>query len=129
METPWRPARPAPDAAEYDIPVPSTASSWSEIQRFALTYAGYTRNGGFGPLATMANAAKERWFETRELPDDLHVLRSCLFFEQRRWRHLLQGSDITEPIDEHRAFIEAVLDRIRAITGGHVPGPPDPFDC
>lgn len=142
METPRRPARPAPDpvpspapdAADYDILVPASTASWSEIQWFALTYAGYTRNGGFGPLATMANATIDRWFETRELPDDPHVLRSCLFFEQRRWRHLGQGpwlkdtTPITEPVEEDRAYVEAVLDRIRELCGGQVP-PPDPFDC
>jgi len=50
------------------------------------------------------------------------LLRCALFFEQRRWRHI-----DAHPRGDDLAFIEALVDRIHALSGGTVPGPPDPY--
>lgn len=114
------------------ILIPRPDAAWCPtITTFALTWNGYDRFGPLPVLGAAANEASERWRATRELPSDLPTLRSFLFFEQRRWRHLLQGpwllgsEPIDEPVGEARAYIEALLRRIRAIAGPSVPGPPD----
>ncbi|MFM7719478.1 MAG: hypothetical protein ACKO8G_08360 [Actinomycetota bacterium] len=115
------------------IPVPARGAPWRwEITEFALSYDGYVRFGPFGLLSACANAALERWRVDRTVPATLHELRSFLFFEQRRWRHLEQGpawfgvEPRTEPTDDDREYIEALLDRIRVLSGGRLRGPPDP---
>ena len=51
---------------------------------FAVTFDGYAWWGGVEACGAIANAAAQRWEGTGELPKSLTVLRSCLFFEQRR---------------------------------------------
>jgi hypothetical protein len=58
-----------------DVPAPS--ARWDRIQQFALTFDGYKRWGSFEKTAAIANARLSR---------TLTELRTCLFFEQRRWR-------------------------------------------
>ena len=51
---------------------------------FAVAFDGYAWWGGVEGCGAIANAAAQRWEGTGELPKSLTVLRSCLFFEQRR---------------------------------------------
>lgn len=105
------------------IPVPGPgAEYWGDIDLFALTYNGYDRHGGLDGTAAVNRSLRSQWDEAATLPDDLGLLRCALFFEQRRWRHL-----DAHPEGEDLAFIEALVDRIRALSGGTVPGPPDPY--
>lgn len=109
------------DPSAPPILVPSTDAPWyPTIVKFALTWNGYDRYGPLSELGLDANHARMMWEYVREVPGDLASLRSFLFFEQRRWRHLE-----TEPVDDNRAYIDALLTRIRALTGGWVAGPPD----
>jgi hypothetical protein len=73
-------------------------------------------------LGDAANGAAKAWRETGALPDDLSLLRSFLFFEQRRYRHF-DG----EPKGRSRAYIDALLTAIAELSGGTVPDPPDPL--
>lgn len=81
-----------------DIPAPE--ADWSEIGTFALTFHGYEACGSFEECARVANAAR---------PSTLSELRTCPFFEQRRWRHL--GD---EPDDESLDSIRGLVERIGA---------------
>lgn len=65
--------------------IPAADAPWDDIQSFALTFDGYTY---FGSVAKLAAAVREERHET------LSEVRACLFFEQRRLRH------IGEPPDE-----------------------------
>lgn len=82
-----------------DIPPPS--ASWDEIQPFALSFNGYERWGGSQACAEIANAMRH---------GSLDELRTCLFFEQRRWRHFGETPD-----DASMAYIGSVLEKIRRI--------------
>jgi hypothetical protein len=80
--------------------IPPTAASWHEISRFALTFDGYAQCGSFTRCAAVANARRHA---------TLTDLRTCLFFEQRRWRHL-----DAEPDAAAMAYIRDLLEQIRA---------------
>lgn len=79
--------------------LPPPDATWEEIGRFALTFDGYKNCGIFEACAEVANARR-----TESLSD----LRTCLFFEQRRWRHV--GD---EPGGEDLRYIRALLEQIR----------------
>jgi hypothetical protein len=79
--------------------IPPPDADWDSIQRFALTFNGYKHWGSFERCAEIA---EQRRSET------LTDLRTCLFFQQRRWRHL--GC---EPYGEEMRYIRGVLEEIR----------------
>jgi len=67
--------------------IPKPEAGWNEIGWFSLTFNGYDFHGGIDTCGEIAN----RWLRDFEndggLPSTLNDLRTCLFFEQRRWRH------------------------------------------
>lgn len=70
--------------------IPSDSAKWETIERFALTSDGYALAGdeGCGNLANATRAKYEvtgvRYLQTLSVNE----LRCCLFFEQRRHRHM-----------------------------------------
>ena len=58
--------------------IPLEDADWSAIGRFVLTFNGYEYWGSFEKCGEVASAHSH---------DALAGLRTCLFFEQRRWRH------------------------------------------
>ncbi|WP_027482058.1 hypothetical protein [Deinococcus pimensis] len=88
--------------------VPAADASWYEIGTFALKFNGYEHRGSFNACADLANAALETFEEFGGVPTDLTDLRTCLFFEQRRWRHF--GD---EPDEEAMPYIRALVEAIR----------------
>jgi hypothetical protein len=102
-----------------EIAVPTESASVHEIWRFALTYDGYDRHKDVG---NMANGWVRRWRADESLPPDLSTARAALFYEQRRYRHLDRA-----PGKSEEQYIRALVGRIRDLSGGSVPGPPDPL--
>jgi len=102
------------------IPVPGEGAELFEIHDFAMTYDAYASNGdevtGFQNCATIANLAAAKWLEQKLLPDTLHDLRTCLFFEARR--HHWDG-----PISVD--YEVALVRRIREVSEGEVPLDPN----
>lgn len=95
---------------------------WGVVDRFAMTFDAYERVGSFNKVSRIANLARTRFDETGTLPNEVDRLRTCLFFEQRRWRHL--DDDLyTHP--SNKAYIQAILSKLRMLTGGFVEGPGD----
>jgi hypothetical protein len=80
--------------------LPPPDADWEAIQRFALTFNGYTYWGSFERCSEIANARRG---------ETLTELRTCLFFEQRRWRHFGYSPD-----EESMAYIRRLLEQIRA---------------
>jgi hypothetical protein len=64
------------DLKPSDIPDPD--AEWTEIWIFALSFNGYEHWGSFEVCGAIANERRDQ---------TLTDLRTCLFFEQRRWRH------------------------------------------
>ena len=75
--------------------VPGVDASWDVIEAFSLTYNGYEANGSFEACAKIANARRH---------ETVNDLRTCLFFEQRRWRHFGDGPD-SEAIAYARSLV------------------------
>ena len=91
-----------------EIPSPN-APYYPDISTFARSYNAFERLGGFEPVAEIANATLNNWRDTGDLPNSLATLRTCLFFEQRRYHHFGQ-----HPPDEDMAYIRAVIEGIRS---------------
>lgn len=81
-----------------DVPPPE--AGWREIGEFALTFDGYERWGSFDACAEVAHARRH---------DTLDDLRTCLFFEQRRWRHFGEAPD-----RDAMAYVRELVEKIRA---------------
>ena len=111
--------QPAENSSEL-VAVPSEDAELSVIHNFALSFDGYSNNGdevtGFDNCAAIANRAQQMWLENKVLPESLHDLRTCLFFEQRR--HHWDGPT---GIDFERAMVR----KIREISGDAVPLDPN----
>jgi hypothetical protein len=88
--------------------VPSRDADWDTISQFALTFDGYGCWGSFDKCAEIANARSH---------ESLTELRTCLFFEQRRWRHFGQGPDADE-MKYVRELIDKILDSVSKQTDG-----------
>ncbi len=97
--------------SESDVPGPDAA--WHrEIVGFALTYDAYTALDGFEPVGDLANKTQEEWQVSRVLPQSLNALRACLFFEQRRWRHMDEDPS-QDPASDDWLYIKALVTAIR----------------
>ena len=79
--------------------VPADDAPWSEVARFARTFNAYDFHGSFAAVGEIANQRR---------CNTLVDLRTCLFFEQRRWNHF--G---TEPDSEAFAYIQSIVREIR----------------
>ncbi len=86
--------------------VPAATASWQRISLFAVTMDGWSVSPE--QCADIANTMAARYRSTGQLPDDLTELRTALFFEQRRYRHIGEA-----PRGEEMAYIRALVEAIR----------------
>jgi hypothetical protein len=84
-----------------DLPGPQ--ADWSTISAFALTFDAYVVLGSFEACAEIANARNS---------ETLTDLRTCLFFEQRRWRHFGE-----EPDSSSLEYIHGIVEKTRIKLG------------
>jgi hypothetical protein len=82
-----------------DIPPPDAI--WWTIEEFALSFNGYKRWGSFEKCADIANARRH---------GSIDDLRTCLFFEHRRWHHF--GC---HPDEKAMSYIRGVVEKIGAV--------------
>jgi hypothetical protein len=112
---PEHPARDEPGLGHLEIPtrelavehLPATGADWGAVARFALSFDGYRRWGSFERCAEIGDRWADAYMTGGELPDTLDLCRTCLFFEQRRWRDRPSGPDAPT-----RRYVGALLDRI-----------------
>ena len=85
--------------------VPPSDADIREITQFAHTFDGYARWGSFERCADIANA-----------PDHSTIdhLRTCLFFEARRWRHFGERPD-DEALQYWRSLVAEIRRRLHHI--------------
>jgi hypothetical protein len=79
--------------------IPLSSAEWQEIAQFALTFDGYKANGSFDACSKIANVRRH---------ETINDLRTCLFFEQRRWRHFGEAPD-----EKGMEYIRSLLEQIR----------------
>ena len=82
--------RTMPDEHLRASDVPTEGAPLSELRAFAHTFDGYKRWGSFEQCARIANARDH---------SSLDTLRTCLFFEVRRWHHF--GGDPDPRAEEY----------------------------
>lgn len=87
--------------------LPKLNARWRpEINLFAVSYNGYRHKN----CAKLANATKKAFGKEKQIPKSLTLnqLRTCLFFEQRRWRHFM-----VDPDDKDMVYIHSLIEAIR----------------
>jgi hypothetical protein len=84
---------------ESDLPKPK--AHWQDVANFALTFNGYKYWGSFEKCAEVANNHSEA---------TLTDLRTCLFFEERRWQHYGE-----EPGEEEMSYLHNLVEKIRKL--------------
>lgn len=85
--------------------IPATDADWYDISMFALNFDGYKECGSFDSCAAIANAGRD---------NTLTELRTCLFFEQRRWRHFGESPD-----ESGMVYIHGLIAKIRDKVENH----------
>jgi len=78
--------------------IPPKNALWNDIALFSLTFNGYQKSGSFNRCTEVADSAN---------PKTLSDLRSCLYFEQRRWTCLQKRPD-----REAMEYIHGLLDKM-----------------
>lgn len=89
---------------------------------FALSYNGYNRHGGDEARRIM-RTTNEQYRKSGEYPNEINTLRCTLFMEQRKIRWNEPHELLANP--EYATYIDGLIEQIRHLSGGTVPGPPD----
>ena len=84
-----------------------TPFRWSEYYVFAHKFDGYKAFPD--DLAERANQVAQAWYEKGVLPDDLDLLRACLFFEARSSRFISGYPD-----EKAMKYIDPLVAKIKA---------------
>ncbi len=66
------------------LPAEFHSEELSQIIELSARFNGYAAYGD--DLATLANQAMDEWHKFKTLPEDLTLIKACLFFEGRRGR-------------------------------------------
>lgn len=81
--------------------IPSFKETWPRIEPFALTFDGYQYWGSIEKCAEIASKP----------PGTLTHLRTCLFFEARRWAHQGNQPD-PQAMKRIRALLFAIKEKV-----------------
>ncbi len=100
-----------PNSQLIEKDIPSKRASWSKIESFALTYNGYTQWGSFKKCREVAKQGIGQYKENKELNQSLTDLRTCLFFEARRWKHF-EKTPNKNGLNYVHALVEAIRTRV-----------------
>jgi hypothetical protein len=96
-------------AVEEDKAVPADDAPWPEILEFCHQFNAYEHWGSSERCGEIGNESLETFQRTGDVPSDSIIVRTCLFFESRRWSHTGYG-----PYDEeHRPYVAALLSQLR----------------
>ena len=82
--------------------VPSFKETWAKIEPFALTFDGFRYWGSVEKCAEVAHAKR---------PGSLTELRTCLFFEARRWKQIGKPPD-AQSMKYIRALVYAIREKV-----------------
>lgn len=88
--------------------IPSKQATWKKILPFALTFNGSEHWGSFEKCREVAKLGIASYKDKQPFTQSLTDLRTCLFYEARRWSHLDK-----EPTRLGMAYIHALVEAIR----------------
>ena len=103
-----------PNSQLIEKDIPSNRATWKKILPFALTFDGYEHWGNFDKCREIAKAGIATYRDKQPFSQSLTDLRTCLFYEARRWRHLEK-----DPNKSGMDYIHALLDAIRVRVLAH----------
>ena len=95
----------AQDVANYEltpVDIPSFKETWARIKAFALTFDGFKYWGSVDKCAEVAR---------RRRPGSLTELRTCLFYEARRWQIRRKSPDAAS-MKYVRALVYAIREKV-----------------
>lgn len=87
--------------------IPRDGAGLEEMIRFAHSYDSYEAQGSFEACAQLANTADHITIDR---------LRTCLFFEARRWRHFGEAPDV-DALTYWRWLVAEIRHRLAVIDG------------
>jgi hypothetical protein len=93
--------------------IPARRASWKNIIPFAQTFNGYEQCGSVNKCREVARQGVALHKANLDLTQSLTDLRTCLFFEARRWKHLEKDPN-KAGLEYVRALLEAIRIRIIA---------------
>lgn len=97
-----------PNSQLMEKDIPSNGATWKKILPFALTFNGSEYWGSFEKCREVAKVGIASYRDKKPFTQSLTDLRTCLFYEARRWNHLEKS-----PNKMGMAYIHALLDAIR----------------
>jgi hypothetical protein len=93
--------------------LPSRRAAWKTIIPFAQSFNGYEHWGSVEKCRAVARQGVALHKANQDLTQSLTDLRTCLFFESRRWKHLEKAPSKAGLVYVH-ALIEAIRMRLQA---------------
>jgi hypothetical protein len=93
--------------------LPSRRAAWKNILPFAQSFNGYEQCGSVQKCREIAKQGVVLHKSKQDLTQSLTDLRTCLFFEARRWKHL-EKAPTKAGLEYVRALIEAIRVRVQA---------------
>lgn len=94
--------------------VPSEGADEGVLLEFAHTYDLYRQGCGLGDFGAIVRESRAAWEQSGELPEDLSVLRGCLFYQAKA--HYFDGG-LTR---FDTLFVRGLVNRIRVLAGDAV---------
>ena len=92
--------------------IPSRRAAWKNIIPFAHSFNGYEHWGSIEKCREVAKQGIAGYKTNQDLPQSLTDLRTCLFFEARRWKHLEKDPNKACLVYVH-ALVEAIRVRVQ----------------
>jgi hypothetical protein len=103
-----------PNSQLIENDIPSARATWQKILPFAMTFDGYEEWGDFEKCKEIAKKGIASFRAKQPFSQSLTDLRTCLFYEARRWNHLEKT-----PNKLGMAYIHALLEAIRVRVMAH----------
>jgi hypothetical protein len=101
-----------PNSLLIEKDIPSRRAAWKKIQPFAHTFNGYEHWGSVKKCREVARQGILLHKSNQDMVQSLTDLRTCLFFEARRWKHMEKTP--TKPALEYvHALVEAIRERVQ----------------
>jgi hypothetical protein len=102
-----------PNSLLIEKDIPSRRAAWKNILPFAHTFNGYEYCGSVKKCREIARHGIVLHKSNQDLEQSLTDLRTCLFYEARRWKHLEKTPNKAALAYVH-ALVEAIRVRVQA---------------
>ena len=101
-----------PNSLLIEKDIPARRAAWKNILPFAHSFNGYEHWGSVKKCHEVARQGIVLHKSNQDLEQSLTDLRTCLFFEARRWKHLEKSPSKAGLVYVH-ALVEAIRVRVK----------------